>query len=158
MINKKVVIKKLLDAPIEKVFDAWIDPLYMQQWYSPENMTTPHAEIDLRIGGSYSVTMRYKDPSSSDGMTVRGVYKEIQKPTKLRFSWQWDGQEDITEVTVLLRAISERETELTLIHAGFKDKFYEKGFTKADHSGGWTSAFNKLEAFLKETNLEGGDK
>jgi len=148
MIDQQVVITKTFSAPIEKVFQAWIDPRLMMKWYSPENMTAPHAEADPRIGGVYAITMIYnKNPDQ--GMTVRGVYKEIQKPTKLRFTWQWDGQEDETEVAVLLREISDKRTEMTLIHSGFEDKIYEKGFAKADHDGGWNSAFNKLDLLMK---------
>ena len=149
MSDHQVLFTKILAAPIEKVFAAWTTPSQMQKWYSPENMITPQSIADLRIGGHYSITMQYKDQNPPTSVTVKGIYKEIQKPTKLRFSWQWDGQEDITEVTVLLRAISKKKTELTLIHAGFTDKLYEKGFTKADHMGGWKSACNKLEVFLK---------
>lgn len=150
MNNQQVVIKKILPASIEKVFNAWVDPSAMMEWYSPENMTTSHATTDLRVGGGYSVTMRYKDETPSSDVTARGIYKEIQKPNKLRFTWQWEGQEDQTEVIVRLREISDKQTELILTHAGFEDKIYEKGFTPADHKGGWISAFNKLEVFLKE--------
>lgn len=148
MNDQQVVITKILSAPIEKVFQAWIDPKFMMQWYSPENMTTPHVEADPRVDGTYAITMVYNE-TPNQGMTVRGVYKEIQEPTKLHFTWQWDGQEDETEVTVELRKISDHETELTLTHAGFEKKEYEKGFSKADHNGGWNSAFNKLELLMK---------
>ncbi len=147
MNHHQVIITKVFLAPIEKVFKAFVDPLQMMQWYSPENMTTPHAEADPQVGGAYVVTMMYNETPSRREI-VRGVYKEIQKPTKLRFSWQWDGQEDVTEVTVLLRAISDEQTELTLIHSGFEDKEYQKGFSPAEHNGGWNSAFNRLEVLM----------
>ena len=148
MSDQQVVITKIFSASIGRVFNAFVDPSQMVQWYSPENMTTPHAEADLRVGGSYAVTMVYNE-TPEQGMTVRGVYKEIEKPTKLRFTWQWDGQEDETEVTVELRKISDNQTELTLTHGGFEDKEYQPGYSKADHNGGWNSAFNKLEKFMR---------
>lgn len=148
MSDQQVVITKIFFASIERVFNAFVDPSQMVQWYSPENMTTPRAESDLREGGSYAVTMVYNDTPDHEE-TVRGVYKEIQKPTKLRFSWQWDGQEDITEVIVELRKISDSQTELTLTHGGFENKSYKTGFAMADHQKGWNSAFNKLDMVMK---------
>lgn len=148
MSDHQVVLKKEFTAPIEKVFQAWVDPQLIMQWYSPENMTTPHVEADPRIGGSYAITMVYTE-TPEQGATVRGVYKEIDKPYKLRFSWQWDGQEDVTEVTVALRKISANQTELILIHGGFVDKKYKTGFGVADHKNGWTTAFHKLTELMK---------
>jgi uncharacterized protein YndB with AHSA1/START domain len=145
--DQQVVITKIFSAPIESVFDAFVEPSKMMHWYSPENMTTPRAESDLREGGSYAVTMVYNDTPDHEE-TVRGVYKEIQKPNKLRFSWQWDGQDDETEVTVELRKLSNNQTELTLTHAGFEEKEYQKGFALADHQQGWNSAFNRLEVLM----------
>ena len=148
MSDQQVVIKKIFSAPIELVFNAFVEPSQMMQWYSPENMTTPRAESDLREGGSYTVAMVYNDTPDQE-VTVRGVYKEIEKPTKLRFSWQWDGQEDETDVTVELRELSDSQTELTLTHGGFVDKEYQKGFAMADHQKGWNSAFNKLDTLMR---------
>lgn len=148
MSEQQVVIKKRFNAPIEKVFQAWVDPKSMMQWYSPEGMTTHHAEADVRVGGAYAVTMLYNEKRSEQQTIVRGIYKEIERPTKLRFSWQWDGQEDITEVIVELRKISGSQTELTLTHGGFENKSYKTGFALADHKNGWNTAFNKLEVLM----------
>jgi uncharacterized protein YndB with AHSA1/START domain len=149
MNKQQVVIKKILSAPIEKVFNAWVDPLAMQKWYSPEGITTPHAETDLRVGGSYAVTMTHVDEIPPRTVVVRGIYKEITRPTKLQFSWQWDGQEEVTEVKVELRALTDKQTELTLTHSGFENREYKKGYAKEDHKNGWTTAFNKLDSLLK---------
>lgn len=143
MKNNSILIRRKLPAPIEEVWEAWTDPQQLMQWKSPESMTTPEATVDLKVGGEYSVTMeRQPDPGK---VTVRGVYKEIEKPTKLVFTWKWDGQEEETTVTVELKALSDTETELTLTHEGFVTEE-----SKAQHNKGWESTFNKLEQFVQK--------
>ena len=146
MENNQLVIKRIFKAPIELLFNAWIDPLLMEKWFSPETMTTPNVEVDLRTGGKYSITMAYENKTTT---TVRGIYKEITAPTKLVFTWKWDDNDLETEVTVLLRSISESKTELVLIQTGFgkeitlEDK--NKTYSQSDHNNGWSTAFNKLD-------------
>lgn len=154
MKNQQAIINKVLHAPIEKVFNAFVDPSIMVQWYSPEDMTTPHAEVDLRVGGSYAVTMSFIDEIPFEGMaknvTVRGIYKEIDIPNKLVFTWKWDGQEDETLVTVEFDSISENQTAVTLVHSGFvKDETeYPEGLSHKNHKQGWKTAFDKLQITL----------
>lgn len=154
MKNKQVIVNRVFNHPIENVFNAFINPELMMQWFSPEGMTTPLVEVDLRVGGRYAITMRFTDEIPFKGMerevTVRGVYKVIDKPNKLVFTWKWDGQEDETEVSLELDAISENQTALTLVHAGFDKEVedYAEGVSPKDHKSGWTTGFNKLDLLL----------
>lgn len=140
-----VVITRIFKVPIEQLFQAWVDPELMMQWYSPADMTTPHAEADPQVGGKYAVTMRFVEREPQEDVTVRGVYKQIQAPNRLQFTWQWDGQEGETLVDVALRPIDEQTTELTLTHSGFDQVELPPGFTRDDHHNGWSTAFTKLD-------------
>ena len=55
----EVRISRILDAPRERVFRAWTDPDEIAAWFGPEHMETPRdrVSIDLRVGGSYELTM-----------------------------------------------------------------------------------------------------
>ena len=58
------------------------------QWFAPaDNFSTPLAEVDLRVGGSYRIQM--KDPSG-ETHTVGGEYREIRKSERLVFTWAWE--------------------------------------------------------------------
>ena len=144
MEDKKIVIKRLFNAPIESVWDAWTKTENIMQWKAPEGMTTPEAKIDLRVGGSYKIAMAGGHAGPTGKVTVGGVYKTINKPNKLVFNWKWEGQDEETQVTVALNALSKKQTELTIIHEGFGSSDSMKR-----HNQGWVSTFNKLENFLK---------
>jgi uncharacterized protein YndB with AHSA1/START domain len=149
MKNRKIKIVRVLSAPIEKVWDAWTNPESLKNWKSPEGMSTPEAAVDLVVGGKYHVTMEgydLPDPRHNGRVTVRGEYLEIKKPTKLVYTWLWDGsasETHTTTVTITLRSVDKERTELTLIHAGFVDDEMKK-----EHDKGWGSTINKLEMFL----------
>lgn len=72
--DRELVLTRILNAPREKVFRAWTDPEIMKQWFAPKPWTTPHVEVDLRVGGSSLVVMRGPDGTEFPN---RGIYLEI---------------------------------------------------------------------------------
>lgn len=133
-------LSRTIAASPEEVFRAWTDPAEMKEWYCPEGGTVDVAEVDLTVGGRFKVAMRMPD-----GVHVaHGVYREIDRPRKLVFTWQWEGGDGPKEgETVVTLEFKQRDgaTELLLTHDGFADAGARDG-----HEGGWSSALNKLEA------------
>ena len=133
-----LVIKRTFDASPEDVFEAWTDPAQVAVWYGPEGFTNEIHSFELKEGGQYSLTMNAPDGAKHK---LKGVFKTIEKPTKLVFTWQWENEEMGREtiVTVELAAIGDK-TEMIFTHSGFVN---EQG--KEMHNQGWTGSFNKLE-------------
>jgi len=54
-----LTIIRIFDATREQVFQAWIDPDQLAQWWGPEQLHTPREsiEIDPRVGGIWKATM-----------------------------------------------------------------------------------------------------
>jgi uncharacterized protein YndB with AHSA1/START domain len=54
-----VEIDRVFDAPRNEVWEAWIDPEQLSQWWGPHHFHVPpdSIEIDLRPGGRYHLTM-----------------------------------------------------------------------------------------------------
>lgn len=148
--TKQVVITRTFPAGIERLWDAFTNDEDLLTWHSPQGMTNPTVEVDLRVGGRYAITMKYDE--TGEQVTVRGVYKVIEKPTKLVYSWKWDTSDEETEVTVLFSPVSDNQTMITLIHSGFAlhptehDK--KNNWTHESHKAGWTSGFDKLETLV----------
>ena len=57
----ELVLTRLIDAPREKLFRCWTEPALLKQWFAPAPVTTPVAEVDLRVGGASRVVMRTPD-------------------------------------------------------------------------------------------------
>jgi uncharacterized protein YndB with AHSA1/START domain len=62
--KKDLVITHIFDAPVEQVWNAWIDPEMIKQWWGPDGFTAPLARIDFRQGGTSLVCM--SSPETGD--------------------------------------------------------------------------------------------
>jgi len=71
---ERMVVTRVFDAPRELVWKAWTDPKYVMQWWGPKGFTSPHCEIDFRVGGKFLFCMR--TPDGQEGWNA-GEYHEI---------------------------------------------------------------------------------
>lgn len=56
--KRDLVITRVFNAPIERVWQAWIDPEDVMQWWGPTGFISPFARIDFREGGTSLVCMK----------------------------------------------------------------------------------------------------
>ena len=135
-----VQVRRTIHAPRQRVFDAWTNAEEVKAWHAPAGLTVTLAEIDLRPGGAYRIHMR-----SPDGKEHRasGVYREVDPPQKVVYSWGWDGDHPVKDSTVTLEFFERGDsTEVVLTHAGISDAKERTG-----HESGWTSIMDKLESY-----------
>jgi len=138
--NDKLVIRKLIPASREEVFDAWGDAAGMRKWMCPGDVISAEAQIDFRQGGSYRIVM--KSPRQDHDHT--GKYLEHARPSKLRFTWNTKGA-DTTEtlVTIELKDCGGK-TELTLTHERFPS-----AELLARYKGGWSRVADLLAEYFE---------
>ena len=80
-----LTISRSINAPRDRVFEAWTDPARLHKWWGAgENFTAPIAEVDLRTGGSYRLGMQA--PGQDAPYVVGGVYGEVSPPEKLVYT------------------------------------------------------------------------
>jgi uncharacterized protein YndB with AHSA1/START domain len=151
-----VEIQREFDAPIDVVWAMWTDPNLFKQWYGPRGMSIPTAEMDVVIGGKRKICMEMKSPERTMSMWFTGVYKEINRPSRLVYTESMcdadgviispqsmgmpEGHPDITEVIVKLSE-SDGKTVMTMIHVGVPEG--------SAGAGGWNQAIDKLAEALK---------
>ena len=78
-----LILERTLDAPRELVFQAWLDPKHLAQWWGPKGFSNPVCELDARPGGAIRITMQ-----APDGTLIpsEGIFLEIKPPERLVFS------------------------------------------------------------------------
>jgi uncharacterized protein YndB with AHSA1/START domain len=81
--DRDLVLSRLIAAAPARLYRCWTEPALLTQWFAPLPWTTPHAELDVRPGGSSLVVMR--SPEGQD-MPLRGVYLEVVKDARLAFT------------------------------------------------------------------------
>ena len=61
---------RVIAAPPEKVYAAFVDPEALLAWLPPSGMTAKFEQFDLRHGGSYRMVLTYRDAPASGGKTT----------------------------------------------------------------------------------------
>ena len=52
--NLKLEIKRVINAPRNRVYAAWTDPAQLKQWFGPEKVQTRDLIADARAGGEFN--------------------------------------------------------------------------------------------------------
>lgn len=147
--DDELLIQRTFDAPAALMFDLWTDPTHFKNWMGPGDHECRHSEMDLRIGGAYR-GMIYS-PTHGESW-FGGVYREIERPTRLVFTFKWDTGPSVameTLVTITFREEADGRTTMTFHQSPFLD--VER---RDSHIGGWTSAFNKFGDYAEKLAKE----
>jgi uncharacterized protein YndB with AHSA1/START domain len=132
-------LERLIAAPPERLFDLWTEPEQLVKWWGPDGYEVPGLAFDLRPGGKWRTTLR---PPDGKLKTVSGVYRVIDRPHRLVFTWAWDEDDGSrgheTEITVTFEA-APGGTRLRLLQQTFQSTD-----VRDNHSGGWSSSFDRL--------------
>ena len=98
------------------MFDAWTSEEVMRRWWQAERgWETSEAEVDLRVGGAVRVVMR--DPDKDVEYGGGGHYTEIEPPTRLAFTWIWDGDTRRTLIEIDFEE-TDGATTVSFTHSG----------------------------------------
>lgn len=132
-----VKLTKTINAPVEKLFDAWLDPAMLSQFILPmPGMPQPEVKNEAREGGRFSIIMHVGD----DQVPHTGEYLTINRPHKLVFSWQSPFSIDGSEVTLNFTEVDSNTTDIELIHMRFPDEE-----SRSNHEGGWRNILDMLD-------------
>jgi uncharacterized protein YndB with AHSA1/START domain len=137
-----VQMKRTFQAPRERVFRAWTDPLELGRWFGPSSEY--HALVpvlELQVGGRYCLEMHHK---GGNVHRISGTYREIKPPEKIAFTWQWENDPAAGEslVTVEFRDLG-LSTEIQLTHEQLPS-----AEQRERHEQGWTGCFHQLSNYL----------
>lgn len=78
---KQIEVTKTFNAPVEMVWQVWVNPELVNRWWGPKDFTSPMAKIDFREGGKSLVSM--KAPKEMGGQEWYSVWKYV-KITQLK--------------------------------------------------------------------------
>ena len=110
-------LHRVLRAPAERIYRAFLDPSAMCKWLPPHGFTGTVHEMAARVGGGYR--MSFTNFGTGSSHAFRGVYTELTPHTRLRYTDEFDDPNlpGKMQVTVTLRAVS-CGTELDVVQEG----------------------------------------
>jgi uncharacterized protein YndB with AHSA1/START domain len=146
-----VHVKRELPAPREQVYRTWTEPDLFKRWFTPPGNASVTAELDVRPGGEYRITLERTELVPGRSYIV-GNYLEVDPPERLVFTFGWEepppveGLEALSaldsRVTVLFRDLGS-STEVSITHERL-DTDELRDF----HRWGWTTTLDQLERIV----------
>lgn len=137
-------LSRIIQADPGTVFRAWTEPEQMKRWACPEGLTVADAQSDLRVGGKYLIRME-----GAEGLvhTAVGVYREIERPRRLVYTWDWLEEGHSVGETLVTVDFNELDgsTEVVLTH-----ELFPGAEAKEAHEQGWASCLNRLEQLFTD--------
>ena len=112
-----VRLHRVLTAPPERVYKAFIDGEAMAKWLPPYGFTGKVHQIDARVGGGYQ--MSFTNFSTGTVIPFRGTYVELTPYERIRYTDTFDdpNMPGEMQVTVTLKKVSVG-TELHIVQEG----------------------------------------
>lgn len=113
-------LHRVLRAPPERVYRAFLDPDAKVKWLPPNGFTAKVHHIDPRVGGSYK--MSFTNFTTGKSHSFGGTYTELTPNERIRYTDRFDDPNLPGEmhVTVSLKKVSVG-TELSITQEGVPD-------------------------------------
>ena len=134
-----VVVERILNAPVARVWKALTDVEEMRQWYF--NLKQFKAEV----GFEFEFVVEH------EGTTYHHLCKvtEVIPQKKIAYTWRYKGHEGDSLVTFELFADG-NETRLKLTHQGLETFPKTAAFARKNFEAGWTAIIDsELKQFLE---------
>ena len=147
IVDKEVPLVRIIrefDAPVEKVFNAHIDPELFVQWVGPDRNSVKIDKWDARTGGSYRYII------GREGMEAgfNGVIHEVRENELVVQTFSWEGMPDgVALEKSYFEALQGGRTRLTT--TSLVDSFEDRdAFVASGMETGVQEGYRKLDALL----------
>jgi uncharacterized protein YndB with AHSA1/START domain len=110
-------LHRVLQAPPERVYRAFLDANAMAKWLPPNGFTGQVHQLDARVGGTYR--MSFTNFTTGKSHSFGGEYLELTPNERLRYTDRFDDPNLPGEIqtTITLKQVSVG-TELNIVQEG----------------------------------------
>lgn len=144
--SNEIAITRIYDASPKEVWDAWIEPDQVAQWWGPRGFTITSYKKDVRPGGIWAYTMHGPDGTNWENKTL---YHEVE-PEKL-LVYDHGGNDDrppLFRVRVTFTPIGQKtRMEMTMALATPEEAEKTRAFIK---EAGGNGTWDRLAEYLDE--------
>lgn len=115
--SSTIRLHRVLRAPPERVYRAFLDADAMAKWLPPDGFTGRVHHLDARVGGGYR--MSFRNFTTGKEHAFGGEFLELLPHERIRYSDKFDDPNlpGAMHTTVELRAVS-CGTELSIVQEG----------------------------------------
>jgi uncharacterized protein YndB with AHSA1/START domain len=78
--DRELLLTRVLNAPIELVWEVWTNPEHIAQWWGPNGFTNTITKMEVTAGGEWDLVMH--GPDGTDYKN-KSIFKEIIRHKKI---------------------------------------------------------------------------
>lgn len=138
--------EKTFPVSVDELYDAWIGPDKLKEWWKPAGNQLKEVDIDVTEGGRFRYVFKTND--GEEDLKITGEYKEVEPKKKLVYSWNWELPHT--------QAVPDNEFQLTIEFSadgqGSRINVTQENFKDKEsihpHQEGWNKALDDLHNFL----------
>lgn len=141
--NRTLTIKKVIEAAVKLVWEAWTNTDHVVQWWAPPGMKINVVEHNFKVGGKWKYTMPMPDGNL---FISEGTYLEIELFKKIVTTADFKPMTEGVELHVEFESDGDTTNfTFSVIHA---TEEYCKQQEKMGFYNGWGSAFTRMESVI----------
>lgn len=150
--DREIVVTRTFDAPRDLVFEAHTSCEHMKNWWGPRKYAFASCEIDFRPGGSWRIVHKTVDGPEEHGF--RGEFREIVRPERIVWTFEWDGMPGHVSVETL--TLEERDGKTTLTSASVYDTVEDRdGMLQTGMEEGMAESWDRLAEYVETLRVRG---
>lgn len=78
--DREIKLTRVLNAPIELVWEVWTDAKHIKEWWGPNGFTNTISKMDLKVNGEWDLVMH--GPDGTDYRN-KNIFREIVKHKRI---------------------------------------------------------------------------
>jgi uncharacterized protein YndB with AHSA1/START domain len=143
--NQVIQISKEFPVSVDELYNAWISPDALKEWWKPMGHQLKDITNELKEGGRIKYV--FQDNNGDTVLNIDGNYSEVAERERLEYSWNWQFPKD---------PVGNSEFMLTIIFSaqgnGSKLDVRQENLKDEEairiHKEGWDGALNDLHDYL----------
>lgn len=146
--TQSIQTEKSFTSSVNDLYDAWISPEKLKQWWQPAGNKLVNVENNVREGGA--IKYEFESDNGEKTILITGQYKEAKPAQRLVYSWDWQipGSENLSdnhfELTVEFSGDDNRSTiRIAQVSKDEDESVHPK-------EKGWNDELESLNKFLSE--------
>jgi uncharacterized protein YndB with AHSA1/START domain len=143
--DTQVEITRIIEGTPEQVFDAYVNPDKLVQWWGPRTLSTEVDKLDAKVPGEWRF---FHVAPDGEQYAFHGVYHEVTAPTRIVQTFEFEGAPGYVSLeTITLEAIGSK-TKITAVatYAGPTDR---DAVVSSGMEGGARESYDRLAELVE---------
>lgn len=142
--TQNIVITRVINAPRDRVFQAYVDPKLYKQWVGPRNLTMDLQELSCTPGGSYRFVQTDQD---GNAYGFKGVFHDVVENERIVQTFEFDGYPGHVSLEALTLEDVEGGTLITT-NSVYQSVEARDGMAQSGMEEGVNDGYDQLEELL----------